>query len=415
MSVLPSRSGLAALPGAQHITISSAPEGTRHEAAVALLGILLVALNLRAAVVCLPPIYSLVTTSFPVDSAARSLMGTLPLLCFAVFGLLARAASRRIGLERSLLLAMVMVAVGEAARAWLSDSMAAFALLSIVCFGGMGMGNVLLPPAIAHYFPTRVGTMSGVFQVLMVVSASVPSLIAIPAADALGWRTYVGLWSLLGLVAALPWLRLAQEHHAEEHPPIPLGHAAWRWPIAWAVMIVFAAGPMVMYALIAWLPQMMIDTANVTPATAGLMLAAFNAVGLAHSLLVPMVLVKLRHPYLVIAFAVLCLCSGVLGLGYAPHTPWPWIVLAGLGCMLLNIGLTLVNMRSRTQEGTTALSSFVQSGGYLLASAGPLIVGQLHAMNGSWVTACWFMAGVATVAGFAGVIAVRTVMIEDAD
>ena len=133
---------------------------------MALFGIILVVLNLRAAFVCLPPIYARLATSFPVDPAARSLMGTLPLLRFAVFGLLARAATRQIGLERSLLLAMVMVAVGEAARAWLSESMAVFALLSIVCFGGMGMGKVLVLPSIVHYFPTRVGTMSGVFPVL---------------------------------------------------------------------------------------------------------------------------------------------------------------------------------------------------------------------------------------------------------
>jgi CP family cyanate transporter-like MFS transporter len=52
--------------------------------------------------------------------------------------------------------------------------------------------------------------------------------------------------------------------------------------------------------------------------------------------------------------------------------------------MLLNIGLTLVNMRSRTEEGTTAPSSFVQSGGYLLSGVGPPVVGYPHAATGSW-------------------------------
>jgi CP family cyanate transporter-like MFS transporter len=52
--------------------------------------------------------------------------------------------------------------------------------------------------------------------------------------------------------------------------------------------------------------------------------------------------------------------------------------------MLLNVGLTLVNMRSRTEEGTTALSSFLQSGGYLPSGIGPPVVGSLHAATGSW-------------------------------
>ena len=245
MSVIPSKGGLAALPGAQRVAISSAPAETRSGRLVALAGIVLVALNLRAAVVSLPPVYDAIAESSPVGVAARSFMGTLPLVCFAVFGLLARVASRRWGLERSLLLSMAMVATGELARATLSHSMLVFGGLSIVCLGGMGMGNVLLPPAITHYFRDRIGTISGLFQVLMVVSASLPSLIAVPVTSAFGWRSSIGLWSVLALLAVLPWLRLAQVHDADAQVAGPPPVSAWRWPTAWAVMIVFSMGPMV--------------------------------------------------------------------------------------------------------------------------------------------------------------------------
>ncbi|MGI4878916.1 MAG: MFS transporter [Janthinobacterium lividum] len=375
---------------------------------------MLVALNLRAAVVSLPPIYDAIAASFPISIAARSLMGALPLVCFAMFGLLARSASRRFGLEKSLLIAMAMVATGEFARAALSHSMLVFGSLSVICLGGMGMGNVLLPPAITHYFRDRVGTISGLFQVLMVVSASLPSLIAVPTTEALGWRTSVGLWSVLGLLAMLPWLRLTQAHDARDHPVSVASFAAWRWPTAWAIMIVFSMGPLVMYAMIAWLPQLLVDTAGVTRESAGTMLAVYNAVGLVHSMLIPVILTKLKRPFLVVLFAIACLATGTLGLAYAPHLPWPWIILAGAGAMLLNVGLTLVNMRSRTEEGTTALSSFVQSGGYLIAGFGPIVVGYLHLAAGSWIVPCWFMASTGIVAALAAVVALRPVYIEDA-
>ena len=46
-------------------------------------------------------------------------------------------------------------------------------------------------------------------------------------------------------------------------------------------MIVFSMGPLVMYSMIAWLPQMLTETAGVTPAMAGTMLSVYNTVGLA--------------------------------------------------------------------------------------------------------------------------------------
>ena len=103
------------------MSISSSPSGKRLEALIAFSGIVLVALNLRATVVSLPPIYQQIALSFPVSVASRSFMSTLPLVCFALFGLLARRASHLFGLEKSLLIAMVMVAAGELTRAWLSS------------------------------------------------------------------------------------------------------------------------------------------------------------------------------------------------------------------------------------------------------------------------------------------------------
>ena len=78
-----------------------------------------------------------------------------------------------------------------------------------------------------------------------------------------------------------------------------------------------------MYAMIAWLPQLLIDTAGVSRATAGTMLAVYNGVGLVHSMVIPMVLTRMKHPFLVVLFAIACLASGTLGLAYAPHLPWP--------------------------------------------------------------------------------------------
>lgn len=157
-----------------------------------------------------------------------------------------------------------------------------------------------------------------------------------------------------------------------------------------------------MFALIAWLREIAKTTAGVSAATAGAMLSTYNFVGLPHSLLVPMILTKVKQPYWVVAFAAICICTGTLGLAYAPRFDWFWIVPAGLGAMFIPIGLTLINLRSRTEEGATALSGFMQGAGYLIAAIGPFLVGYLHASTGGWMVPCWFLALARIVAAVCG-------------
>jgi MFS transporter, CP family, cyanate transporter len=389
---------------------------SRSRLLLGVLAIALTALNLRTAVVSVSPIYAFIRASFPINAAAQGAMGTLPLFCFAAFGMLGSRIASRLGLERGLMLALAMIAAGEVLRAALANSIVQFGAISVLSLGGMGLGNVLLPPVIKQLFPKHVGALTSLYLVLVAVSASAPALVAVPLTHAMGWRLAVGVWSLFAIAAALPWAGLLRGTRSPgSGGAAPVAYNAWRWPTSWAITIVFAVGALDMYALIAWLPTILTETAGVTAATAGLMLAIYNFIGFPHSLVVPIILAKTRRPYLVVAFAALCLGSGTLGLGYLPQWSWVWIFPAGLGAMFVPIGLTLINMRARTEEGTTALSGMVQSAGYLIAAAGPVIVGFLHSETDHWLMSCWFLAGTGVAGAVAGWIAVRPVFIEDAN
>lgn len=405
---------LSAAAGSHGIDAGQHGPGRTPSRRVALLGIVLVSLNLRAAATSVPPILDRIGQSFPVGTTAQSLLGTLPLLCFAAFGILTPGINRHLGLERSLILAMVLVTLGELARAGMSQSVDVFILWSVLCLAGMGMANVLVPPAVTHYFPDRVGLVSAIFQTLIVVSASVPSLVAVPATDSFGWRAFIGSWGVLGFAAALPWLLLPKTSGRSGAGGGLAASQLAREPVAWAVMIVFAGGPLVLYSLIAWLPKIVVETRGVSASTAAIMLSAFNAIGLIHSFVVPNILARMRAPYLVVVFAVACMVIGPLGLAFMPGSAWPWILISGFAAMLLNVGLTLVTMRCRTEAAVTSLSSFVQSGGYLLSVIGPLAMGALHSATGGWGAACGFLAVLGLVVLVAGVKATRPVFLDDA-
>jgi CP family cyanate transporter-like MFS transporter len=61
--------------------------------------------------------------------------------------------------------------------------------------------------------------------------------------------------------------------------------------------------------------------------------------------------------------------------------------------------LALLGMRARTPETTAALSTVAQGWGYLLAAAGPLLVGVLHGATGGYDA--MFVLVLAGVAGLA--------------
>ena len=94
-----------------------APPRSRLGRVLAVVGIVLVALNLRAAVSALPPIYQQIGESFTLTTTAIGVLGMLPTLSFAVFGALAPRFVHRTGIEQALLLAMGLVCAGELARA----------------------------------------------------------------------------------------------------------------------------------------------------------------------------------------------------------------------------------------------------------------------------------------------------------
>jgi MFS transporter, CP family, cyanate transporter len=394
-------------------TVLSAAPPDRLGVALAVAGIVLVGLNLRPAVVSLSPIYEAVARSFAVGNGARSVMGSLPVFCFAIFGALTPRLARRIGLAQSLTLAMALVCLGQLGRAYLSHSVVIFSLLSVVALAGIGVGNVLVPQAIRHYLPQRIPQMTGLYLACTIIGAALPALVAVPSANAIGWRNSLGVWGLFALIAVLPWLAMLHESVIPPHywkTKLPM----WRSTTAWAVTALFFVGACLTFTLIQWLPPLLRSTDDVSRAAAGVMLSLFTLVGLPFILIVPGILARTRRPYVVVAITALCAFVGPIGLAFAPHLVWIWVILAGIGATLLyGFGVTLVNLRTRTEEGAGQLSGFMQGIGYLIAGTGPILVGYLHAATGGWVAPCLFLGSLAVVAAAVGVIAVRPVSIED--
>jgi CP family cyanate transporter-like MFS transporter len=176
----------------------------------------------------------------------------------------------------------------------------------------------------------------------------------------------------------------------------------------------FLAAGTIAYTSFAWLPQLLVDTAGVTPAVAGALLSLFAAMGLPASLLVPLLVTRYQATQALFGVAVVCGLTGIAGLLFAPQAaPWLWIVLLGLEPLLFPLTLVLLSLRTRTHEGSVALSGFVQSIGYAIVALFPVGIGLLHGATDSWTGPLLVLAVVVAAAIPAGVVVAKRTTIED--
>ena len=393
--------------------------------ALAFVGIVLVAFSLRSAVAALSPILAEVNADLHVPTWVVGLIGAAPPICFAVFGIVTPTLERRFGLERLAAASMLVAAAAMIVRALAGDG-AVLLTGTVVLFAAVGVGNVVLPPLIKAYFPDRTGMMTALYSSLLAVAAFVPPLVAVPVADAAGWRFSLGLWAAFAVAAIVPWVAmLVRERRSsplpttgaidivEEPTPRVLSRLP-RIPLAWALALTFGISSASVYACFAWLPVVLVDLAGVDHAAAGALLSLFGAMGLPWSILVPIAVTRWNRVGVVYGVALVAGVAGVLGMVLAPTAATVlWVILLGTPQGLFPAVLVMIQRRSRTHEGAVALSSFSQSIGYAVAALFPLGFAVLHEATGDWRGALVSLGILFLFTIPAGIIVTRTRTIED--
>ncbi|MBN9211994.1 MAG: MFS transporter [Microbacterium sp. 71-36] len=381
--------------------------------------IVLLALTLRIAVASLSPLLTVISRDFALPAAVVGLIGMAPPAAFALSAVVTPVIERRVGLERLVLIAAVAAAAALGLRAVAVDAWTLLAATAGV-FAAVGVANVLIPAVVKKYFPARVGLMTTVYTTTMAVATFTPPLVAVPLAGAIGWRGSFAVWAFVAVAAVVPWVvtslraRAGRDDIVEE-PRASVLSRVMRVPQAWALVITFAVNSSVAYGMFAWLPTILIDTAGVDAATAGSLLALFSFMGLPVSLVVPLLVARLRRTTPFYVLAVASGLVGVAGLLFAPGAATVlWVVLIGLPPLMFPMVLVLFGLRTRSHETAVALSGFVQSLGYALAALVPLAIGVTHELTGGWAAGLIVLGGVIAIVVPAAIVVARSETIEEA-
>nr|WP_221914527.1 CynX/NimT family MFS transporter [Klebsiella aerogenes] len=385
--------------------VSSSANGNK---LLLIVGILFIAATLRVTFTGIAPLLDAIRAEYQLTTAQTGLLTTLPLLAFGLVSPLAAGVARRFGIERSLLLAMVIICLGIGLRSLPSAAWLYIGTALIGC--GIALGNVLLPGLIKRDFSGHVARMTGAYSITMGAAAAAGSAMVVPLALAgFGWRGALLLLMVFPLLALLLWLPQARRQATTPMTGSGAAHnrGIWRSALAWQVTLFLGINSLVYYVIIGWLPAIL-QSMGYSEAQAGSLHGLLQLATAAPGLAIPLVLHRLKDQRgIAVLVALMCVVS-TLGLWLLPGQAVIWTLIFGFGSgATMILGLTFIGLRASSAHQAAALSGMAQTIGYLLAACGPPLIGKIHDAYGDWHIPLIIVALIAVVMALFGALAGR--------
>lgn len=337
---------------------------------------------------------------------------SIPIFCFGIGAFASPAIVRRFGIDRTFLILLVLIAVAIGGRVWFGFI---GLLLGTTVIGlAIAVANVVLPNIVRTRFPSRVGLVTAAYTMAMAIAASFAASTAVPFSESLGgWQWSLFVWVLPAILAIAVWstqlektahVELSAESRERETESVR------RSPVTWWIVAFFGIQSLGFYALLAWLPSLLID-GGAPAAEAGAILGVTTIVGVPFGVLLSSNLKRFKSMSYPAAVSSAFTTVGITLL----LTPFPLLagVVIGLGqASTFPISLNMISTKASTEAQTTELSTLVQGYGYVAAALGTFFFGWLHDFTGSWFAPILLLAAFSATQIVAGLVAGRNSKIE---
>jgi CP family cyanate transporter-like MFS transporter len=369
-----------------------------------LIALLLFALTLRGPFVVISTVTGELNSELGMSATAIGVLTSLPVLCFGLAAPGASALIARLGVERSIQLSLVGTLIGVLIR---STGGIPGALFGTLVLGlAITIGNVVSPVLIGRDFRGRAATVTGGYTAALNVGSMITLSATGPLVTQFGWQLALASWAVLPAIALAVWVPLARRRKAapatvpaaagRDHSP-SMGGApetakqsarlgtVLRRPTTWMLTFAFAGQAFAYYGLTAWLPTLLVDEQGMTRDHAGAASSIFQVCALIGAFAAPVIINRFGGPLTAFVVNGALWSTLPLGLLFASDLWALWSALAGVaqGGGFVTV-FTVVVWRARTLRENRQLSAIVQTGGYVVASLGPVILGGLHERTGGW-------------------------------
>ena len=311
---------------------------------VLLLGLLGAAL--RITFLAVPPVIPVIQSDLHLSGTGVGLLAGFPVVLFAVAALPGSILVARFGALRTLLLGLLITAVGGALRGLAGTAIALYAA-TIAMAAGVAVMQPAMPAIVRQWLPHWIGFGTALYTFGLIVGEIVPVAVMLPVVLPLlsdSWRAGLAVWSL-PVVAVAALTAVLAPHHSPCEAGAPAAAVQWRpdWsdPLVWRLGVIFTGVNSVYFGTNTFLPGLL-GGAGRSDLISGA-LTALNFGQLPASILMVLAVSRIERrvwPYVATG------CLLLLGLFGAVATVGPWTLFwagaLGFCCGLaLPLGLAL--------------------------------------------------------------------------
>jgi CP family cyanate transporter-like MFS transporter len=382
------------------VEITHAKSAEKSKATWLVVAMVVIAMALRPGIASIGPVLPIISQEFSLSHATASLLTTIPTLLMGLLALPAPWLARRFGRNGVLVASLVLLFVSMMARSFVSD-VATLLLTTAGVGAGIAITGTLFAGIIKARFPTKVAMMMSIYATALagsttISAAATGAIAAFARADgSSGWRVGTGIWSPVALIAIFAALAILIWERRELAQASAKTVKAARLPLmnrtAWLAALFFACDNFLFFALLVWTSPMYREH-GLSAASAGFVLATYTV---AFTVAIPVFgLLSRAHDrrgWLAVCAALSG--AGTLGVALAPLSmPHVWIAIAAFGLGGgFTLGMTLPLDNAHSADEANTWNAFVMTVGYLLAAAGPLLVGSLRDVTGAFQAPAWLL------------------------
>ena len=372
-----------------------------------LVAVLLLSANLRAPLTSVGVLLPAINDDLQLSAFATSIIAILPLLAFSFASLFAAPVSTKIGLNRTIVYALIVITVGIIFRSLGSSTLLFTGILLIGI--GIAFGNVLAPVFIKASFPLQVGIVTALYTVSMNIFGALSSAVSAPIAKATNYNISLAVIGIVTIITLIIWIIVLQKDKEVEAPhPVAMTSSIWRSPLAWQITLFMGGQSVIFYSLINFLPIILKEQHIPVEVTGGYLTVLQIAI-IIFTFIIPMIAANMAHQVYLGCINGLLFIAGIAGMIYG-DVKYMLVYILFIGVALgISFGLVNLFFSLKTEYTHTAkqLSGMAQSIGYLFAALSVLIFGVIHDYTHNWSHSLYFLLADALLMLIVGMLAGR--------
>lgn len=377
-----------------------------------LVAVLLLSANLRAPLTSVGVLLPAINDDLQLSAFATSIIAILPLLAFSFASLFAAPVSTKIGLNRTIVYALIVITVGIILRSLGSSTLLFTGILLIGI--GIAFGNVLAPVFIKASFPLQVGLVTALYTVSMNIFGALSSAVSAPIAKATNYNISLAMIGIVTIITLIFWIIVLQKDKEVEAPqPVAVTSSIWRSPLAWQITLFMGGQSVIFYSLINFLPIILKEQHIPVEVTGGYLTVLQIAI-IIFTFIIPMIAANMAHQVYLGCINGLLFIAGIAGMIYG-DVKYMLVYILFIGVALgISFGLVNLFFSLKTEYTHTAkqLSGMAQAIGYLFAALSVLIFGVIHDYTHDWSHSLYFLLADALLMLIVGMLAGRKHTIE---